>query len=230
MKRATQTGGIGNACVMLNDEMLCWKGESLALFWTSKWPHDWACTQKNKGDHSSTVSDRGTRVPSLPLLQWHGPFLSMGEYLALFSADLPPALDPTRGCRAVWSCHAVSSKDFGAAIGHCANITAAGVARWSGMISPIDLCLPRFLGILGDEACFVWDFASRAGILPPSSSSEGVESWLFSSVDVVGLEGYFVDVRMCVMGVEALVCRCCPARSACHFRDSVSQLRSLALR
>jgi hypothetical protein len=39
-----------------------------------------------------------------------------------------------------------------------------------------------------------------------------------------------VDVRMCVMGVEALVCRCCPARSACHFRDFVSQLRSPALR
>jgi len=57
----------------------------------------------------------------------------------------------------------------------------------------------------------IWNFA-------PFIFLEGVECWLLSSVDVVGLEGYFVDVRMCVMGVEALVCRCCPAHSACHFQ------------
>jgi len=47
----------------------------------------------------------------------------------------------------------------------------------------------------------IWNFA-------PFIFLEGVECWLLSSVDVVGLEGYFVDVRMCVMDVEALVCRC----------------------
>jgi len=104
------------------------------------------------------LATEGLEFPPCPFSSGTARFSPWREYLALFSADLPPALDPTRGCRAVWSYHAVSSKDFGAAIGHCANITAAGVARWSGMISPIDLCLPSLSGYSRGRSVFCMGF------------------------------------------------------------------------
>jgi hypothetical protein len=67
---------------MLYDEMLC-GGSHSSLFWTSTaramietkgtgtFYH-----KKNKEDDSSKVNDRGTRVPSLPLLWWRSMVLS----------------------------------------------------------------------------------------------------------------------------------------------------------
>lgn len=53
----------------------------------------------------------GTAWFSLPLVEKHP---------APFSTDLPIALGPYSGCRALSLCGKVSSKAFGVAIGHCA--------------------------------------------------------------------------------------------------------------